>query len=127
MSPAIALALLLGASPAAGRHDFDARVHAAKMAEAAATGPAYQKSLWGRIDGSTAAAYKACLNRSKNDKTPFTLVLDVDAHGKPQNLGVQPATAVATCMATHFAELTLPAPPATPAPYPLEIDFSVAP
>ncbi|MDE2086214.1 MAG: peptidase C13 [Xanthomonadaceae bacterium] len=127
MSPAIALALLLGASPAAGSHDFDARVHAAKMAEAAATGPAYQKSLWGRIDGSTAAAYKACLNRSKNDKTPFTLVLDVDAHGKPQNLGVQPATAVATCMATHFAELTLPAPPATPAPYPLEIDFSVAP
>ncbi len=127
MSAAIALALLLGASPAAGSHDFDARVHAAKMAEAAATGPAYQKSLWGRIDGSTAAAYKACLTRSKNDKTPFTLVLDVDEHGKPQNLGVQPATAVATCMATHFAGLTLPAPPATPAPYPLEIDFSVAP
>ena len=127
MSPAIALVLLLGASPAAGRHDFDARVHAAKMAEAAATGPAYQKALWGRIDGSTAAAYKACLTRSGNDKTPFTLVLDADAHGKPQNLAVQPATAVATCMATHFAGLTLPVPPATPAPYPLEIDFSVAP
>lgn len=127
MSPAIALVLLLGASPAAGRHDFDARVHAAKMAEAAATGPAYQKALWGQIDGSTAAAYKACLTRSGNDKTPFTLVLDADAHGKPQNLAVQPATAVATCMATHFAGLTLPVPPATPAPYPLEIDFSVAP
>jgi hypothetical protein len=124
----IVLALLLGATPAiAGNGDFDARVHAAKMAEAATAGPAYQKVLWGRIDGSTAAAYKACLARSRNDKTPFTLALDVDAHGKPQNLAVQPATAVAACMAAHFAGLTLPAPPATPAPYPLEIDFSVAP
>lgn len=127
MSTAIALALLLGASPAAASPDFDARVHAARMAEAATTGPAYQKALWGRIDGATAAAYKACLARSGNDKTPFTLALDVDAQGKPHNLAVQPATAVATCMAAHFAGQTLPAPPATPAPYPLEIDFSVTP
>lgn len=128
MSAVLALALLLGAAPAtAGNGDFDARVHAAKMAEAAATGPAYQKKLWGQIDGSTAAAYKGCLAISRNDKSPFTLVLDVDAHGKPQRIAAQPDTAVASCMAAHFAGLTLPAPPAAPAPYPLEIDFSVAP
>ncbi|BFI94611.1 MAG: hypothetical protein RSP_01210 [Rhodanobacter sp.] len=127
MPATLALALLLGTTPTAGVDAFEARVHAAKMAEAAATGPAYQKALWGRIDGSTAAAYKACLALSKNDKSPFTLVLDVDARGKPQGIVAQPDTAVATCMARHFAGLTLPAPPAVPVPYPLEIDFSVAP
>ena len=128
MSTILALALLLGTPPATpGDGDFESRVHAAKMAEAATTGPAYQKTMWGKIEGSTAAAYKGCLAISKNDKSPFTLVLDADAHGKPQRIAVQPATPVANCMAAHFAGLTLPAPPATPAPYPLEIDFSVAP
>ncbi|MBD8871279.1 peptidase C13 [Rhodanobacter sp. DHB23] len=128
MSTVLALALLLGATPAtAGDGDFESRVHAAKMAEAAASGPAYQKTLWGHIDGSTAAAYKGCLATSRNDKSPFTLVLDVDAHGRPQHIAVQPATPTANCMAAHFAGLALPAPPAAPVPYPLEIDFSVAP
>lgn len=127
MLASLAFALLLGPAPATASDDFETRVHAAKMAEAAATGPAYQKALWGRIDGSTAAAYKSCLASSRQDKTPFTLVLDADALGKPQRIVVQPATPTATCMAAHFAGLTLPPPPASPAPYPLEIDFSVAP
>lgn len=128
MSIAIAIALLLGATPANGGADFEARVHQAKMAEAAATGPAYQKVLWGKIGNPTTDAYKGCLAGNKPaDKSPFTLVLDVDAHGKPQRIVVQPASKVATCMAGQFASWTLPTPPASPSPYPLEIDFSVAP
>ena len=127
MSVALALALLLASTPAGPNDDFQTRVHEAKMAEAAATGPAYQKALWGRIGTPTTDAYKGCLAGNHDDKSPFTLVLDVDAHGTPQRIAVQPATPVATCMAGQFATWTFPAPPASPKPYPLEIDFSVAP
>ncbi|HEX8779329.1 MAG TPA: peptidase C13 [Rhodanobacter sp.] len=128
MSIALALALLLGGAPSNGGADFETRVHQAKMAEAAATGPAYQKALWGKIGNPTTDAYRECLAGNKpGDKSPFTLVLDVDAQGKPQHVVVQPATRVATCMAARFAGWTFPLPPASPKPYPLEIDFSVAP
>ena len=128
MPAALALALLLGNAPANPNDDFEARVHAAKMAEAAATGPAYQKALWGRIGNPTTDAYKGCMaGDATTGKSPFTLVLDVDAQGKPQRIAVQPATPVASCMAGRFAAWTFPAPPAAPKPYPLEIDFSVTP
>ena len=128
MPASLVLALLLGNAPASPDDGFDMRVHAAKMAEAAATGPAYQKTLWGRIGNPTTDAYKGCLASNKPaDKSPFTLVLDLDAQGKPQRIAVQPATPVARCMAGQFAAWTFPAPPASPRPYPLEIDFSVAP
>lgn len=123
----LAFALWPGPAPASADGDFQTRVQQAKMAEAAATGPAYQKALWGRIGNPTTDAYKACLAGNHDDKSPFTLVMDVDAHGKPQRIVVQPATPVAACMAARFAALTLPAPPAAPAPYPVEVDFSVAP
>jgi hypothetical protein len=127
MPSILAFALLL-ATPANANDDFQARVHAAKMAEAAATGPVYQKALWNKIEGVTAGAYKHCIAGNKpDDKLPFTLVLDVDAHGKPTNLAVQPDIPVAHCMAGYFATWMLPAPPASPAPYPLEIDFSLKP
>jgi hypothetical protein len=128
MPIALAFALLLGATPANGGDDFETRVHQAKMAEAAAAGPAYQKALWGKIGNPTTDAYKGCLASNKPaDKSPFTLVLDVDAQGRPQHIAVQPTSKVATCMAGQFASWTLPPPPASPSPYPLEIDFSVAP
>jgi hypothetical protein len=128
MPVALALALLLTGTPANPSADFETRVHAAKMAEAAATGPAYQKALWGKIGNPTTDAYKGCLAGNKpEDKSPFTLVLDVDAQGRPQRVVVQPATRVATCMAGQFADWTFPVPPASPKPYPLEIDFSIAP
>ncbi|MBD8898603.1 peptidase C13 [Rhodanobacter sp. DHG33] len=128
MSIILAFAALLGAAPASANDDFQARVHAAKMAEAAATGPDYQKALWGKIEALTASAYKGCVAGNKpDDKLPFTLVLDVDAHGKPQNIAVQPDIPVAHCMAGYYASWTLPTPPAAPAPYPLEIDFSIKP
>jgi len=128
MPLAFAFALLLGTTPANPNDDFEARVRQAKLAEAAATGPAYQKALWDKIGNPTTDAYKGCLASNKpEDKSPFTLVMDVDAHGKPQRIAVQPASAVATCMAGQLAAWTLPVPPAAPAPYPLEIDFSVAP
>lgn len=125
MPVALAFALLLDAAPANGGADFETRVHQAKMAEAAATGPAYQKALWGKIGNPTTDAYKGCLAGNHDDKSPFTLVLDVDAHGKPRHVAVQPATRVATCLAGQFATWTFPVPPASPRPYPLEVDFSV--
>lgn len=123
---ALALALLQGAAPASAGNDFATRVQQAKLAEAATTGAAYQKALWGQIGKPTADAYKACILADKaTGKAPFTLVLDTDAQGKPQHIEVQPVTPVASCMAGHFARWTLPVPPAAPAPYPLEVDFSV--
>lgn len=128
MTTVLAFALLLGATSTSANDDFQARVHAAKMAEAATTGSDYQKALWGKIEAFTASAYKSCMAGNKLDgKRPFTLVLDVDAHGKPRNLAVQPDIPVAHCMAGYYAAWTLPTPPASPAPYPLEIDFSITP
>lgn len=128
MPVALAFILLLGSTPAGPNEDFEARVHAAKMAEAAATGPAYQKVLWGKIGNPTTDAYKGCMaGDAATGKSPFTLVLDVDAQGKPQHVAVQPATPVARCMAGQFATWMFPAPPAAPKPYPLEVDFSVTP
>ena len=126
MPVALVFALLLGGTPANPNDAFETRVHAAKMAEAAATGPAYQKALWGKIGNPTTDAYKGCMaGDAATGKSPFTLVLDVDAQGKPHGIIVQPATPVAACMAGQFATWTFPAPPASPKPYPLEIDFSV--
>ena len=128
MSTVLALALLLGATPANANAAFQERVQAARMAEAAAAGPVYQKALWNRIEAATASAYKHCIaGNQPGDKSPFTLALDVDAHGKPHNLAVQPDIPVAHCMAAYFAAWTLPVPPASPTPYPLEIDFSLKP
>jgi hypothetical protein len=101
-------------------------VKQAKLAEGAAAGPDYQKKLWDRIGNPTTDAYKACLaSNTPADKTPFTLVANVHADGRLADIAVQPGTPVASCMAGQFASWTLPAPPATPVPYPIEIDFSI--
>ena len=121
----ILLAIALQMSPAAST-DFHARVTQSKLAESASTGPAYQKQMWERIGNPTTDAYKACLAGVQDaDKGPFTLVADVGADGRLARIAVQPETAVARCMASHFTSLMLPAPPATPAPYPVEVDFSI--
>lgn len=128
MSIRLAVAtLLLVTTPAWAGDHFAERVQQAKLAEGAAAGTAYQKALWAQIGTATGAAYKACLAASKpQDKTPFTLVFDLDAHGAPHALAAQPAIPVAQCMVKTFAGWTFPAPPTTPAPYPLEIEFSVS-
>ena len=121
----VLLALTLQLSPAAGA-DFPARVTQAKLAEGAAAGSAYQKQMWDRIGNPTTDAYKSCLaSNTPADKTPFTLVADVLADGRLARIEVQPQTMVAKCMAGQFASWTLPAPPASPKPYPVEIDFSI--
>ena len=121
----ILLAVVLQLSAPTGA-DFHARVTQAKLAEGAATGPAYQKQMWDRIGNLTTDAYKACLAGTQPpDKSPFTLVANVAADGRLTDIAVQPELPVAKCMASHFTGLTLPAPPAKPAPYPVEIDFSV--
>ena len=121
------LAIALQLSPSAGA-DFHARVTQAKLAEGAATGPAYQKQMWERIGDATTDAYKACLAGTQPpDKSPFTLVANVMPDGRLGGIAVQPESPVARCMASHFAGLALPAPPGKPAPYPLEIDFSIKP
>jgi hypothetical protein len=124
MTAVLALALLFGASHEGG---FPARVTQARLIEAGAAGTAYQKVLWKQIGNPTTDAYKGCLaSNAPADRTPFTLVADVGADGKPHHVEVMPATPVATCMAGQFATWTLPRPPAKPVPYPIEIDFSVA-
>jgi hypothetical protein len=121
----ILLTLALQLSPTTGT-DFHTRVTQAKLAEGAATGPAYQKQIWERIGNTTTDAYKACLAGTQPpDKSPFTLVADVTPDGRLTGIAVQPEIPVAKCMASHFTGLTLPAPPAKPAPYPVEIDFSI--
>jgi hypothetical protein len=121
----ILLAVALQLSPATDA-DFRTRVTQAKLAEGATTGPAYQKQMWDRIGNATTDAFKACLaSVQPPDKSPFTLVADVAVDGRLSRIAVQPETPVAQCMASHFASWTLPAPPAKPAPYPVEVDFSI--
>jgi hypothetical protein len=121
----VLLAFALQLSPAAGT-DFHTRMTQAKLAEGAATGPAYQKQMWDRIGNPTTDAYKSCLaSNTPADKSPFTLVADVLPDGKLARIEVQPQIAVAKCMAGQFGSWTLPAPPAHPAPYPIEIEFSI--
>ena len=122
----VLLAVALQLSPVAST-DFHARITQAKLAEGAATGPAYQKEVWDRIGNPTTDAYKACIESNKpTDKGPFTLVANVLPDGRLVEIDVQPQTAVAKCMAGQFASWMLPAPPALPKPYPIEIDFSIA-
>jgi hypothetical protein len=127
MTALLAMALLL-APAATGGDDFHDRVTQGRLAEAAATGPAYQKALWAKIGNPMTDALKACIARNAPaDKSPFTLVADVGADGRPAHLDVQPATPLATCLASRFVTWTLPAPPKQPAPYPIEIDVSITP
>lgn len=121
----IVLAVALQFSPALDA-EFQARVSRAKLAEGAASGPAYQKQMWDRIGKTTTDAYTSCLASSAPaDKTPFTLVADVDSDGRLKRIVVEPSTPVARCMASQFSSWQLPAPPTQPAPYPIEIDFSI--
>lgn len=125
MTALLALVLLL--SPATtGGDDFHDRVTQGRLAEAAATGAAYQKALWAKIGNPMTEALKACIARNApTDKSPFTLVADVGADGRPAHIDVQPATPLATCLASSFVTWTLPVPPKQPAPYPVEIDVSI--
>lgn len=125
MTTLLAMALLL-APAAAGGDDFHARVTQGRLAEAAATGSAYQKALWAKIGNPMTDTLKACIARNAPaDKSPFTLVADVGTDGRPARIDVQPATPLATCLASSFVTWTLPAPPKDPAPYPIEIDVSI--
>lgn len=126
MSAVLALALLLDATPAATDNAFGDRVMQGKMIEAGPTGPAYQKALWSKIGDPTTDALKGCITSNEPaDRSPFTLVADVQANGKPTRIEVLPPTPVATCLAGQFATWALPAPPAKPSPYTIEIDFSM--
>ena len=126
----LVLVAALGATPTAPPADFPARVLHARLVEAGVTGPGYQKRLWAQMTEPTASALKRCIaEHQPADKSPFTLVADIGANGKPTSIDVQPRTPVATCMAIWFATVILPPPPAPTdgADYPIEIDFSITP
>ncbi|HET6431793.1 peptidase C13 [Dyella sp.] len=124
----ITLALLMASLPAAAADDFHDRVLQGRLAEAAASGPAYQKALWAQIGTPMTDALKDCITRNAPaDKSPFTLVASVGADGKPARVLAQPLTPVAACLTSSFSSWTLPAPPKQPAPYPIEIDVSIVP
>lgn len=123
----IAAALLAGA-PAATTDAFTTRVQRAKMVEAGATGPTYQKQFWAKTGNPMTDALKACLaSNTPADKSPFTLVADISPDGHPLNVDVRAPTPVAKCLAGQFSAWTFPAPPKLPdsANYPIEIDVSM--
>lgn len=118
---ALALALAAG-------DGFDARVQAAKALEGKADGKAWQSAMWDRIGNPATDALKDCIaSNAPADKRPFTLVAEVAADGRSGQVEVRPATPVARCFAGQFNAWTLPAPPKTPAPYPVEIDVTMDP
>jgi hypothetical protein len=129
MSIILAIALQLLATPHASANDtFASRVTRGKLVEAGATGPAYQKALWAQISDPTTIALKGCLaSNAPADKSPFTLVADVQSDGRPTRVVAKPATPVANCLAGWLASLILPVPPklADGSIYPIEIDVSI--
>lgn len=128
MLTVIALALLAGAQPTTSVDAFTARVQRAKMVEAGATGPAYQKQFWAKIGNPMTDALKACLaSNAPADKSPFTLVADISSDGRPLHVDVRAPTPVAKCLAGQFTVWTFPAPPKLPdsVDYPIEIDVSM--
>lgn len=126
MSSLLVLALL--SAPGAPVDDFSSRVTQAKLAEAATTGPDYQKQLWNLIGDRTTDALKGCIaSLPRPNKAPFTLVADVAPDGALGRVEVRPTTDVATCLLSRFATWKLPKPPGDPAPYPIEVDFSITP
>jgi hypothetical protein len=129
MSIILAFALQLATVPHAGADDtFAARVTRGKLVEAGASGPAYQKALWAQITDPTTVALKGCLaSNAPADKSPFTLVADVQPDGRPTRVAAEPSTPVANCLAGWLASLILPVPPklAGGTAYPIEIDVSI--
>ena len=124
MTSLLFLALL--SAPAMPADDFSTRVQQAKLTEAAKDGSAYQKKMWDAIGDRTTDALKGCIaSLPKPNKAPFTLVADVHADGSLGRVEVRAPTDVATCLLSQFATWKLPAPPASPAPYPIEVDFTI--
>lgn len=125
MANLLALALLL-APAAVPADDFHHRMLQGRLAEADTSGSTYQKALWAKIGDPMTDTLKGCIaSNAPADKSPFTLVADVQADGKPARIDVQPQTPLATCLAGQFATWHLPTPPRAPAPYPIEIDVSI--
>lgn len=125
-----AFALLLGPPQTPSDDGFAARVLHGKLVEAGAGGQAYQKQMWERINDPVTALLKGCIaSNAPADKSPFTVVADLAADGKPGRIEAQPATPVASCFATGFGKIALPPPPelADSAAYPIEIDVSIVP
>lgn len=124
----LAFALLTAPLAAPPADDFHDRITQGRLAEAATTGPAYQKALWAKIGTPMTDTLKDCIARNQPaDKSPFTLVADIGADGRPARVEAQPLTPLAGCLTSSFVTWTLPAPPKAPAPYPIEIDVSISP
>ena len=126
----IALALLMGAPQTPAVDDFSSRVTRAKLAEGAATGPAYQKLFWEKTGDPMTDTLKGCIkSNTPADKSPFTLVADISPDGHPLRVEVRVPTPVAKCVAGQFSAWTFPKPPvqADQMDYPIEIDVSVVP
>jgi hypothetical protein len=128
MFSVIAVALFMGAPQAAAVSDtFNERVQHGHMAEAAASGPGYQKQFWGKTGNPMTDTYRGCLASNGSDKTPFTLVADISPDGHPLNVDVRAPIPVAKCVAARFSSWTFPSPPKFPGSdnYPIVIDMSV--
>jgi len=124
MTSLLFLALL--SAPGMPADDFSTRVQQAKLTEGAKDGADYQKKLKAAIWDRTNEVLLACIaSLPKPDRSPFTLVADVRADGSLGRVEVRAPTDVATCLLSRFATWKVPAPPASPAPYPIEVDFTL--
>ncbi|KAF1009160.1 MAG: hypothetical protein GAK28_00793 [Luteibacter sp.] len=105
---------------------FDQRMHIAKALEAKPDGKAWQGAMWDHFGNPATDALRDCIaSNAPADKRPFTLVANVGSDGRSTDVVVSPATPVASCFAGQFATWTLPTPPKSPAPYPIEVDVSM--
>lgn len=128
MLTVLAFALLAGAPPASSADPFTARVQRAKMLEASASGPAYQKQFWDKTKGPMTDALRGCITSNMPaDKSPFTLVADISPDGHPLNVEVRAPTPVAKCLVGQFSVWIFPTPPnlSDSTNYPIEIDVSM--
>lgn len=122
------LTAVLALATASADPSFANRVARAKVLETNVEGKAYQPTMWDKIGNPATDALKGCLASNRPaDTSPFTLVADIGTDGRPARVEVKPATPVARCFAGQFAAWSLPTPPRSPAPYPVEIDFTIEP
>jgi hypothetical protein len=124
----VVVTLLMGAPQTAVAPDtFTERVRHGHMAEAAASGPAYQKQFWDKTGDPMTNTYRRCIADNGGDNTPFTLVADISPDGRALNVEVRAPIPVARCVAAQFSTWAFPKPPKFPGSvnYPIVIDMSV--
>lgn len=120
----VALLLLALSQPAAGPADFSEAKRLADADEASVTGPTHDALLTAQgalLD----AGVEACnLPALRTDKSPFVIVLQLDAGGQVTQTWRQGNSPLAICLQRFVRGKLLISPPRTPFYAALEISFT---